>query len=82
MFGPEWMEAGADAAMAVEKGIAMVFKSGDKHEAVPAAPTPSAGAITPHDLYWGAILIGGCVVLFITAMATAMIIHHGLTHMA
>jgi len=72
---PEWLVAGAEAAIAAETGVIM-FKSKAKDP----APTPApVGAAAVRTVSFDAVLVfAGLVLLGMMMLGAAMIIHHGL----
>lgn len=80
MFGPEWVEAGADAGAVVMKGIGMV---GNKDKPEPAQPP--AQAVIVHTFSKEAAIYCALIIaaaLLLAALAHGAYVHHGLTHMA
>jgi hypothetical protein len=83
MINPEWIEAAADLAAAVEKGVAM---RGNRKPveavAAAAAPTPvnvNISGITRDDFLIGMLILAGAVVVLAAAvLAHAAVVHHGL----
>jgi hypothetical protein len=75
MFNPEWIDAAADVAAAVEKGVAMRNRKQAEAAATPAPPPPTvmANGIT------GAECLLGMFLLAVAVLGAAFIIHHGLT---
>ena len=83
MINPEWIEAAADLASAVEKGVAMRGNRKPAEPAVAAAvPTPvnfTFNGLSGEDWMKGILIMAGAVLVLAAAMlASAAIIHHGL----
>lgn len=72
---PAWLSAGAEIAVAAETGVTMFGKSGKKPNDEPAAAAAAVPAAS-----WDAILMfAGLMVLGMAILASAVIVHHGLT---
>jgi hypothetical protein len=81
MFNPEWIEAAADAAAVVEKGVAMRNKKQVEAAAAgPTAPTVVVNGISGQDFLMGVLILAGTMLVIAAAVLVgAAIIHHGLT---
>jgi hypothetical protein len=82
MFNPEWIDAAADVAAVVEKGVAMRNRKQAEAAATPAPPSPTVvvNGISRDDFLMGVLIMAGAVLVLAAAMlAGAAIVHHGLT---
>jgi hypothetical protein len=77
MFNPEWIEAAADAAAVVEKGVAMRSRKQAEAAATPPAALPPPTVVV--NSITGAEYLFGMFVLALAMLGAAVIIHHGLT---
>ena len=75
---PVWLSAGAEIAIAAETGVAVFGKPGKKANDEPAAP--AAPAVPVHAVSFDTVLMfAGLMLLAMVMLASAFIIHHGLT---
>jgi hypothetical protein len=79
MISPEWIEAAADLAAAVEKGVAMRNRKPVEIPTAPAGPTVVVDGISKEDFIKAAMILAAAVLGLAAAMlASALIVHHGL----
>jgi hypothetical protein len=77
MFNPEWIEAAADAAAVVEKGVAV--RSRKHAEAAATSPAALSPPTVVMNGITGAEYLFGAFVLALAMLGAAIIIHQGLT---
>ena len=86
MVNPEWIEAVAATAAAVEGGVGMGIRRRPVEQAaadeVPTAPAlvVNNNGISRNDFLMGMLILAGAMFVLAAAMlASAAIVHHGLT---
>jgi hypothetical protein len=77
LTNPAWLSAGAELAIAAETGVAVFSKKAN--DEVPAAPAPAPTAAVSAVSLDALLMFAGLVALAMAILASAVIVHHGLT---